>query len=101
MAGGIPIAVEARIGGNVDDFNSTTLRGTGGELQLREWFGVYRRREGASWDSLGDPAELRARGQVDQLTQWVALIEGRQHSLPGFAEALAVQATIEALLAGV
>ena len=57
--------------------------------------------EGASWDSLGDPAELRARGQVDQLTQWVALIEGRQHSLPGFAEALAVQATIEALLAGV
>lgn len=99
-ASGIPITVEARVGGNVDDFNRMTLRGTTGEIELREWFGLYRRREGAPWDSLGDPAELRTRGQVDQLMQWVALIEGRQHSLPGFAEALAVQATIEALLAG-
>ena len=85
----------------MDDFNRTTLRSTGGELQLREWFGVYSRREGASWDSVGDPAELRLRGQVDQLTHWVALTEGRQLSLPDFAEALAVQETIEALLAGV
>lgn len=99
-AGGIPITVEARVGGDVDDFNRLTLRGTRGEIELRDWFGVYRRGEGASWDSLGDPVELRTRGQVDQLTQWVALIEGRQHGLPGFAEALAVQATIEALLAG-
>jgi len=99
-ASGIPIAVEARVGGDVDDFNRMTLRGNTGEIELREWFGVYRRREGASWDSIGDPAELRTRGQVDQLTQWVALIDGRQHSLPGFAEALAVQVTIEALLAG-
>ena len=77
--------MEARIGGNVDDFNSTTLRGTGDELHLREWFGAYRRREGATRDSRGDPAELRARRQVDQLTQRVALIGGRQHTLPGFA----------------
>jgi predicted dehydrogenase len=99
-ASGIPITVEARVGGDVDDFNRMTLRGTKGEIELREWFGVHRRREGASWDNLGDPADLRARGQVDQLRQWVALIEGRQHSLPGFAEALAVQVTIETLLAG-
>jgi hypothetical protein len=32
------------------------------------------------------------------MDQWVALIEGRPHSLPGYAEALAVQQTIEALL---
>lgn len=32
--------------------------------------------------------------------QWVALIEGRPHSLPDFAEALAVLVTIKALLAG-
>jgi predicted dehydrogenase len=99
-ASGIPIAVEARVGGSVDDFNRTTLRGSAGEIELRDWFGVYRRREGASWDSQGDAADFRARGQVDQLTQWVALIEGRPHTLPGFAEALAVQVTIEALLAG-
>ncbi len=99
-AGGIPVAIEARIGGDVDDFNRMTLRGSAGEIELREWFGVCRRRHGAGWDSLGDAAELRTRGQVDQLAHWVALIEGRPHGLPGFAEALAVQETIEALLAG-
>ena len=99
-ASDVPIAVHARVGGDVDDFNRMTLRGTTGEIELREWFGVYRRREGGRWDTLGDPAELRTRGQIDQLLQWVALIEGRPHSLPDFAEALAVQVTIEALLAG-
>jgi len=43
---------------------------------------------------------LRAAGQAAQLEQWVAMIEGRAHGLPGYAEALAVQQTIEALLAG-
>ena len=99
-ASGIPITVQARVGGEVDDFNRLTLRGDAGEIELREWFGVYRRREGATWTTLDNPTELRARGQVDQLTQWVALVEGRPHSLPDFAEALAVQVTIEALLAG-
>lgn len=61
---------------------------------------MRRRRHGAEWDHLGGAAELRARGQVDQLTQWVAMIEGRPHGLPSYAEALAVQETIEALLAG-
>lgn len=98
-AGGIPIVISARVGGDVDDFNRLSVRGSSGEIELREWFGVVRRRSaGAAWDSLGEPAQLRARGQLDQLTQWVALIEGRAHGLPGFAEALAVQRTIEALL---
>ena len=99
-AGGLPIRVDARVGGALDDFNRLTLRGSAGELELRDWFGVGRRRHGADWESLGDAAALRARGQDEQLTQWVALIEGRANGLPGFAEALAVQQTIEALLAG-
>ena len=61
-ASGIPITVEARVGGDVDDFNRMTLRGKTGEVELREWFGVYRRRQGAAWDTLGNPAELRTRG---------------------------------------
>jgi predicted dehydrogenase len=100
QAGGIPVSVEARVGGEPDDFNRMTLRGSDGELELRDWFGLSRRRIGGPWESLGDAAAFRARGQVDQLTQWVALIEGRQHALPGFAEALAVQETIERLLRG-
>jgi hypothetical protein len=34
------------------------------------------------------------------LQQWLAMLEGRAHGLPGYAEALAVQQAIEALLAG-
>lgn len=101
-AGGIAIAIDARVGGDSDDFNRFTLRGSAGEIELREWFGVVRRRAGGSEEeNLGDAAALRTRGQADQLTQWVALIEGHDHGLPGFAEALAVQQTIESLLAGV
>lgn len=99
-AGGLPVTVNARVGGEADDFNRMTLRGTAGEIELREWFGVCRRRAGADWEPAGEPAALRARGQVDQLTQWVAMLEGQAHGLPGFAEALAVQQTIETLLAG-
>jgi hypothetical protein len=49
---------------------------------------------------VGDAAAMRAAGQGAQLEQWVAMIEGRAHGLPGYAEALAVQQTIEDLLAG-
>ena len=100
QAGGIPIEVEAAVAGTLDDFNRLSLRGSTGELELRDWFGAAQRRNGQEWQGLGNAADLRAQGQDEQLTQWVALIEGRAHTLPGFAEALAVQETIERLLAG-
>jgi predicted dehydrogenase len=55
---------------------------------------------GAQQRTLVARPTLRAAGQAAQLEQWVAMIEGRAHGLPGYAEALAVQQTIEALLAG-
>jgi predicted dehydrogenase len=99
QAGGVPVQIQAGIGGDLDDVNRMTFTGAAGEIELREWFGVGRRRHGQMWTSLGDAADLRARGQAEQLAQWVALIDGRAHGLPGYAEALAVQETIEALLA--
>lgn len=100
-AGGVPVTIRARVGeGEPEDFNRMTLRGGAGELALHDWFGVQRRQAGGDWQAVGDPAANRAHGQAEQLEQWVALIEGRPHTLPGFAEALAVQETIEALLAG-
>ena len=100
-AGGRPITITAQVGGEPADYNCTTLRGSAGELELRDWFGLRRRSTGGAWESLGDAAELRLRGQADQLTQWVALIEGRAHTLPDYAEALAVQTLIERLLTSV
>jgi len=110
QAGACAVSVSARVGGDnassgqavPDDFNQMLWQGSAGAIRLRDWFGLQQQQHaGGPWLALGDPATLRAQGQVDQLTQWVALIEGRSHGLPGFAEALAVQATIERLLAGV
>jgi predicted dehydrogenase len=97
----VPVAVDARVGGALDDVNRFTLTGSAGELQLHDWFGLRQRRHGQDWQSLGDAQALRTSGQAGQLDQWVALIEGRPHGLPGYAEAWAVQQTIETLLAGV
>ncbi len=100
QAGGVPVQVLAAVAGAVDDFNRFTLQGSTGAVELRDWFGLQQRQGDGPWQPQGDAAAMRQRGQADQLDQWVALIEGRAHSLPGFAEALAVQQTIEALLAG-
>jgi len=100
QAGGVPVQVQAAVAGVVDDFNRFTLQGSTGAVELRDWFGLQQRQGDGPWQPQGDAAAQRLRGQADQLDQWVALIEGRPHTLPGFAEALAVQDTIEALLAG-
>lgn len=80
------------------DRNRMVWRAQWGSLTVRDWYGVSGQRKGGVEESLGEPDELRARAQADQLAQWVAMIEGRSHLLPGFAEALAVQETIEAML---
>ena len=102
--------VAARIEGRVDatlatpDHNRMHWQGSAGEIELSEWFGLKQRRPDETWAPVGDAAAHRAAGQAGQLEQWVRLIEGppdrQTHNLPSFAEALAVQRTIEALLAG-
>jgi len=99
-AGGIPVAIEGRVGGSHPDFNRMTLIGSRGAVEIHDWFGLRRRGEGADWVAERSPQENRAIGQAAQLDQAVAMIEGGPHTLPGFAEALAVQETIEALLKG-
>jgi predicted dehydrogenase len=73
-------------------------RAQNGVITLRDWFGVTSQRTGQAEQWLVDADTARAAGQTDQLDQWVAMIEGREHLLPGFDEALAVQQTIEAIL---
>ncbi len=100
QAGGLPVAIEARVGGSHPDFNRMTLSGTAGALEIHDWFGVRRRRGGGDWTALGTAQGNRQIGQTAQLDQLAAMIAGEAHTLPGFAEALAVQQTIEALLQG-
>jgi predicted dehydrogenase len=100
VAGGVPVAIDAHVGGSHPDFNRMTLTGSAGAIELHDWFGLRRRRGGGDWVSEGTPQGNRMTGQAGQLDQLAALIEGRPHALPGFAEALAVQETIEAILKG-
>lgn len=98
-AAGVPIRISACVGADLPaDLNRMVWRSGDAEIELTEWFGHIEQRRGEQRRPLGDPAALRQSGQADQLDQWAALIDGRSHALPGYAEALAVQQTIEALL---
>ena len=100
MAGGVPVTVAAQVGGTLPDFNRMTLLGSAGAIEIHDWFGLRRRSNDGDWIAQGTPQSNRQLGQNAQLDQVAAMIEGRSHTLPGFAEALAVQETIEAILQG-
>ena len=99
-AGGVPVTVEAKVGGTLPDFNRMTLFGSTGAVEIHDWFGLRRRRGDGDWIAAGTPQSNRQLGQSAQLDQLAQMIAGRAHTLPSFAEALAVQETIEAILKG-
>lgn len=99
-AGGVPVNIAAKVGGSHPDFNRMTLIGSSGAIELHDWFGLRRRRGEGEWVADGTPQSNRQTGQSAQLDQLVAMTEGKTHTLPSFAEALAVQETIEAVLKG-
>jgi len=96
--------VAVRITGKVDptvsvpDHNRMVWRAEGGTITLRDWFGVTCQPHAGPEQWLAEPDAARAMGQVEQLNQWAAMLDGQPHLLPGFDEALAVQQTIEAIL---
>jgi predicted dehydrogenase len=97
-AGGVPVRVNGVVGGDLDDFNRFALVGERGSVEFREWL-TSRRMPGASaFESTSGGARPAYLRQLDELA---AFIEGKPNLLPDFAEALAVQDTIEAMLAGV
>ncbi len=99
-AGGVPVSIDAKVDGAHPDFNRMTLVGSAGAIELHDWFGLRRRHGAGDWIAQGTAQSNRQLGQAAQLNQVVAMIAARPHTLPGFAEALAVQETIEAILKG-
>ena len=100
VARGVPVTVDAQVGGSHPDFNRMTLLGSAGAIEIHDWFGLRRRRKDGDWIAEGTAQSNRQIGQSAQLEQVVAMIGGRAHTLPSFAEALAVQETIETILKG-
>jgi len=99
LAADVPVQIRALVGGEQADFNRMNWQATTGAIELGEWFGlILRQQASGGWLAQGEPATLRGQAQAAQLDQWADLIEGRPRGLPGYAEALLVQQTIEALL---
>jgi predicted dehydrogenase len=98
-ASGVPVTIDARVGGELPDFNRMTVVGSKGAIELHDWFGLRRRSDG-DWVAQGTPQSNRQTGQNAQLDQLAEMMDGRAHTLPSFAEALAVQDTIETILKG-
>ncbi len=94
--GAVKVQISGRVGGELADHNLMLWSAANGEIELGQWFSRIEQRGGSKPQELS--GDLRQAAHSDQLDQWVALIEGKPHSLPGYAEALAVQQTIESLL---
>ena len=98
---GIEVAIDAAIRGDVSDTNLWTVTGEGGAIRMRDWYALERRGADGGWAPAmpGGVEDLRAQAGQRQLDQLSALLEGRPQTLATFDEALAVQRTIEAMLA--
>jgi predicted dehydrogenase len=94
-ASGLPIRIEGRVGGDAADFNRFTLVCERGNLELREWLARVSRPGSAGFEPVAPGGRA---GYLRQLDQLVAFVRGDGHVLPDFAEALAVQETIEGML---
>jgi predicted dehydrogenase len=99
--GGIEVAIDAAIRGDVSDTNLWTVTGTRGAIRMRDWYALERRDGGGDWRPAmaAGVDDLRAQAAQRQLDQLAALLEGRPHTLASFDEALGVQRAIEAILA--
>jgi predicted dehydrogenase len=103
QAGGVPVTVTGRVAADVPvaDHNRMRWQAEGGAIELRQWFSDVQVQQGGPWSPLAEVPALRPADAPSQLDRWAAMIDGQpaaQHGLADFAEALAVQETIEALL---
>lgn len=103
-AGALPVTLAGRVGATTkDDHNTWTLEGDAGAVRLRDWSIAERRAEDGSWQPDPDAlANERMRPLVlkGQLAGVARLARGEPHHLATLAEALEVQETVEAILAG-
>jgi|TARA_R110002072_G_scaffold76158_1_gene178901 predicted dehydrogenase len=100
-AGEVAVRVAATVGMTAQmDVNGWILTGSQGAVRQHDWYSLDEGFNGAALQPV-DFGSVPARdqtylAQIDSLQAW---LEERPHALPDFAEALAVQEIVEALLA--
>ena len=97
---GVPATVSGTVGGAAPDRVEARFVGAHAELVLADWYRLEvvdaDAPQGRPWPGL--PADPRTASYQRQLAQLHAMLSGELHSLPGLADALAVQRRIEAML---
>jgi|TARA_Y100000385_G_scaffold14070_1_gene14325 predicted dehydrogenase len=83
------------------DMNDLTIRGTAGSLRIWDWYRLQHATKGEWNDVLGtDRAQLGADAYAAQLDELSKLLDGTPSNIATFAESLAVQVLVEAMLGG-
>jgi len=104
LAGDIPVTLTGDVGlTEAEDYNLWRLEGEGGAIRLRDWSTAERLDADGQWRPAPDAmphTEARPLILRDQLTKLAAMTAGGDHDLAAPAEALHVQETVEAILAG-
>jgi predicted dehydrogenase len=97
-AGGLPVSVAGSVGGVGPDLVEYTVWGARQSCRIFDWNRLFSS-DGGEWQAqlthIDDPRQL---GYQLQLDNAAAAIEGGDHSMPDFADALSVQVLIEDML---
>lgn len=98
----IPVSLAGTSIGRGPDVVDLTVRGSKGALRIWDWYRLQSSQESDSWlDVFSSPREqLGVDAYTAQLTQLDLMMEGVDHSIATFREALLVQECVESLLAG-
>lgn len=97
-AGGVPVRIAGRVGGDAADLNRWILSAERGAFELHDWYSLKRRINGGWLDvDFGDGSlrEMAARAQLDA---FAAMLEGKAHTLASLREGFLVQECVEAIL---
>ena len=97
---GVPATVSGTVGGAAPDRIEARFVGARAELVLADWYrlDVVDADAPQGRPMPGLPEDPRTAAYQSQLAQLQAMLSGDAHTLPGFADALAVQRRIEAML---
>ena len=96
-AGDVPLAFTGTSGSAGAEVNSFTVRTSSRSYRIVNWYRLEQTNDSGSWETVGlndgpTPNLTAYRAQVDQLS---AMLDGQNHTLPTFAEALDVQRVVE------
>jgi len=96
--GGVPVSISGQAGGACPDVVEYTVLGAKASYQLHEWYRL-RASNGGPWTEqlteIVNPAHDAYTRQLDNLA---AMLDGAEHTMPSFADALRVQTIIEEML---